>query len=147
MVRFINRIHRAEYGLSVFKPSDNAWRLGKCVKIVAQKHFAAYRRDERDPRGDAPWDTGFQQLRLHSYWQAVRSSRQRPHLVLNGLAPIGFSNEMLKSRYMQEGELNVSGPMLRAWIRLYLRAYIPISKVGERVLFVRVIGEYRCADR
>jgi hypothetical protein len=26
---------------SIFKPSGNAWRLGKCDKIIGEKHFAA----------------------------------------------------------------------------------------------------------
>jgi hypothetical protein len=51
------------------------------------------------------------------------------------------------SGYVQERELNISGPVRRAWIMLNLRESIPIPETGGRALSVRFIGEYRCAER
>ncbi|MCA3338110.1 MAG: surface-adhesin E family protein [Acetobacteraceae bacterium] len=66
---------------------------------------------------------------------------------LVGWRSIGFNNEMFESGYVQERELNISGPVRRAWIMLNLRESIPIPETGGRALSVRFIGEYRCADR
>jgi len=66
---------------------------------------------------------------------------------LVGWRSIGFSNEMFESGYVQERELNTSGPVRRAWIMLNLRESIPIPETGGRALSVRFIGEYRCAER
>ena len=66
---------------------------------------------------------------------------------LVGWRSIGFSNEMFDSGYVQERELNISGPVRRAWIMLNLRESIPIPETGGRALSVRFIGEYRCAER
>jgi len=66
---------------------------------------------------------------------------------LVGWRSIGFSNEMFESGYVQERELNISGPVRRAWIMLNLRESIPIPETGGRALSVRFIGEYRCAER
>jgi hypothetical protein len=59
------------------------------------------------------------------------------------LASIGFSNEVFERGYVQECELIIAGPVRRTWIMLNATELFPISKMGERVLFVRVIGEYR----
>ena len=66
---------------------------------------------------------------------------------LVGWRSIGFSNAMFESGYVQERELNISGPVRRAWIMLNLRESIPIPETGGRALSVRFIGEYRCAER
>jgi hypothetical protein len=66
---------------------------------------------------------------------------------LVGWRSIGFSNEMFESGYVQERELNTSGPVRRAWIMLNLRESIPIPETGGRALSVRFVGEYRCAER
>jgi hypothetical protein len=66
---------------------------------------------------------------------------------LVGWRSIGFSNELFESGYVQERELNISGPVRRAWIMLNLRESIPIPETGGRALSVRFIGEYRCAER
>ncbi|MEY4793701.1 MAG: hypothetical protein RL724_637 [Pseudomonadota bacterium] len=66
---------------------------------------------------------------------------------LVGWRPIGFNNELFESGYVQERELNISGPVRRAWIMLNLRESIPIPETGGRALSVRFIGEYRCAER
>jgi hypothetical protein len=57
---------------------------------------------------------------------------------LVGWRSIGFSNEMFESGYVQERELNISGPVRRAWIMLNLRESIPIPETGGRALSVRI---------
>ncbi|MCA3300977.1 MAG: hypothetical protein INF98_02275, partial [Roseomonas sp.] len=59
---------------------------------------------------------------------------------LVGWRSIGFSNELFESGYVQERELNISGPVRRAWIMLNLRESIPIPETGGRALSVRFIG-------
>lgn len=66
---------------------------------------------------------------------------------LVGWRSIGVSIENVESGYVQERELNISGPVRRAWIMLNLRESIPIPETGGRALSVRFIGEYRCAER
>jgi hypothetical protein len=35
------RLGKCDQKLSIFKPSEITWRLGKCDQIIGEKHFAA----------------------------------------------------------------------------------------------------------